>query len=93
MNLAQCYCSHVFITLGCSCPMTRIMTTSEPQTPNGDPFIGSLYECIQLDAIRHVEFHLKHLESLVHRRLHRGTYTLYVDVPYLPYFAAQFLWR
>jgi hypothetical protein len=64
--------------------MTRILTTSKPQTPHGDPLIGSLCECIHLDAIGHVEFHLKHLESLVCRRLHRGTSTPDVDVPYLP---------
>ena len=67
--------------MGRSCPMTRIMTTSEPQTPHGDPLIGSLRECIQLDVIRHVEFHLKHLKYLVRRRLRRGTSTLDVDVP------------
>jgi hypothetical protein len=93
MHLARCYQTCVSSTSGRSCPMTRIMTTSEPQTPHGDPLIGSLCECIQLDAIRHVELHLKHLESSVRRRLRRGTSTLDVDVPYLPWSATQFLWR
>jgi hypothetical protein len=59
MHLARCYRTRVSSTSGRSCPMTRIMTTSEPQTPHGDPLIGSLSECIQLDAIRHVELHLE----------------------------------
>ena len=84
MHLAQCYQKRVSSTSGRSCPMTRIMTTSEPQTPHGDPLIGSLHECIQFDAIEHVELHLKHIESSVRRRLHRGTSTTDVDVPYLP---------
>ena len=63
--------------------MTRIMTISEPQTPHGNPIIGSLYECIHLDGIRHVELHLKDLESSVRQRLRRGTSTLDVDVPYI----------
>ena len=65
--------------------MTRIMTTLEPQTPHGDPLVESLRECIQLNAIGHVELHLKHLESSVYRRLHRGTSTPDVDVHYLPW--------
>jgi hypothetical protein len=73
--------------------MTRIMTTSEPQTPHGDPLIGSLHEYIQLDVIGHVELYLKHLEYSVFRRLRRGTSTLNVDVLYLPWSATQFLWR
>jgi hypothetical protein len=84
MHLARCYRTRVSSTSGHSCPMKRIMTTSKPQTPHGDPFIGSLHECIHLDAIIHVEFHLKHLESLVPRRLRQGTSTMDVDVPYLP---------
>ena len=67
--------------------MTRIMTTSEPQTPHGDPLIGPLCECIHLDAIGHVELQLK---SLVRRRLCRGTSTLDLEVPYLPWSATQF---
>ena len=88
MHLARCYRTRVSSTSGRSCPMTRSMTTSKPQTTHGDPIIGSLCECTQLDAIRHVELHLKHLDYLDHRRLHRGTSTLDVDVPYLPWSAA-----
>jgi hypothetical protein len=73
--------------------MTRIMTTLEPQTPHSDPLTGSLRECIQVDAIGHVELHLKHLESLVCRGLRWSTSTPDVDVPYLPWSTTHFLWR
>jgi hypothetical protein len=82
MHLTHCYRTHVSSTSGRSYPMTRIMTTSEAQTPHGDPLIGSLHECIHLDAIRHVELHLK---SSVHQRIRRGTSTSDLDVPYLPW--------
>jgi hypothetical protein len=51
MNLARCYQTRVSSTSSRSCPMTRIMTTSEPQTLHGDLLIESLRECIQLDVI------------------------------------------
>ena len=78
---------HVSSTQRRSCPVPIIMTTSWTQTHHGDPFIGPLREWIHLDAIGHMEFHLK---SSVRRRLCRGTSTLYVEVPYLPWSAAQF---
>jgi hypothetical protein len=92
MHLARCYRTHVSSISVCVCTMTRIMTTSKPQRPHGDPLIGSLCGCIQLDVIGNVELHLKHLESSVCRRLCWVTYTLDVDVPYLPWSATQFLW-
>ena len=87
MHLARCYWTRVSSTSGRSCPMTRIMTTLKPHTPHGDPLIGSLRECIQLDAIGHMELHLKHLESSFRRGLRRVTSTSDVDVPYLPWSA------
>jgi hypothetical protein len=90
MHLSRCYQTRVSSTSCRSCPMTIIMTTSDPQTPHGHPLIESLHECIPLNAIEHVELHL---ESLVYRRLCRGTSTLDVDVPYLPWCVSHFMWR